>query len=108
MLITDKQRTSLDLHKIKRKMDAHSLSTNVVLNLQLRTFQITLVLHLLLTTKCVYESLLVLRESLWSCRTHIYIAPLQKTSCYPKCCQRNNDRLIRLGQNVHSELINNT
>jgi len=51
---SNKQKTSLDLHKTKRKMDdtCYSLSTNEVLNLQLRTLQFTLVLHLPLTPKC--------------------------------------------------------
>jgi hypothetical protein len=76
---SNKQRISLDLHKIKRWVDAYLLllSTNDGLNLHLRNLQITLVLHVLLTSKYEYEPFQVARELTWRKRTCIY-RPNQK------------------------------
>jgi len=80
----------------------YSLSTNEVLNLQLRTLQFTLVLHLPLTPKCECEYFLARRGTPWSLHTHKNTSKELVVAPYI-CCSHSIDRLT-LGKNCPHQI----
>jgi hypothetical protein len=86
---SNKRRTSLDLHKTKRGVGAHLLLSKHydVLHLQLRNLQIT--------WTCMSMRLSWCQESFLGGDEHVYIDPVQRTSCYPLSCPCSIAWLIR-------------